>query len=132
MKQVVSLLNEAGVFYLATVENRQPRVRPFGFVMEYDGRIYFTTGNKKNVYKQLQKNPKIEISAMLKNDRWIRVNGEAVFDGLADAKKKAFEIYPDFRKLYQSPDNPAFEVFYLKEPTAVIYDSPGEEPKKIL
>jgi uncharacterized pyridoxamine 5'-phosphate oxidase family protein len=131
VKQVVSLLNEAGVFYIATVENRQPRVRPFGFVMEYEGKIYFTTGNKKNVYNQLQKNPRVEIATMLKNDRWIRLTGEAVFDGLADAKKKAFEIYPDFKKLYQSPDNPTFEVFYLKEPTATIY-SPTEEPKKIL
>ncbi|MDR1483002.1 MAG: pyridoxamine 5'-phosphate oxidase family protein [Synergistaceae bacterium] len=131
MKQVVSLLREAGVFHVATVENRQPRVRPFGFVMEYDGRIYFGTGNKKDVYRQLQKNPKAEISAMLKNDRWLRVSGEAVFDESIDVKRSAFEAQPELKNIYQSPDNPTFEVFYLKEPKAIIY-SHVEEPKEIL
>jgi uncharacterized pyridoxamine 5'-phosphate oxidase family protein len=131
VQQVVALLAEAGVFHIATVDARQPRVRPFGFVMEYEGRIYFTTGNKKDFYRQVKKNPKLEISAMLKNDRWLRVSGEAVFDGLASAKQKAFEIYPDFKNLYQSPENPTFEVFYLKNATATLY-SFTEEPKKIL
>jgi uncharacterized pyridoxamine 5'-phosphate oxidase family protein len=131
MKQVVELIRKAGVFHIATVDGDRPRVRPFGFIMVFEDKLYFTTANRKNFYKQLQKNPNVEISAMVDDDRWIRLEGKAVFDGSLAAKTRAFEIFPNFRQMYQSPDNPVFEVFYLENPSALLYSMTGE-PQKIL
>jgi uncharacterized pyridoxamine 5'-phosphate oxidase family protein len=131
LSRIVDLIHEAGAFHIATIDGDSPRVRPFGFIMEFDGKLYFTTNNQKNFYHQLERNPRVEISALPTQDRWIRLSGEAVFDGNAAAKKRAFELYENFKVMYQSPDNPIFEVFYLKEPSATLY-SFTTEPEKIL
>jgi uncharacterized pyridoxamine 5'-phosphate oxidase family protein len=119
------------VFHIATIDRDSPRVRPFGFIMEFEDKLYFTTNNQKNFYHQLKKNPNVEISAMLSEDRWIRLSGEAVFDGSSTAKKRAFDLYENFKAMYQSPDNPIFEVFYLENPSATLYSFTAE-PEKIL
>ncbi|MDR2175908.1 MAG: pyridoxamine 5'-phosphate oxidase family protein [Synergistaceae bacterium] len=131
MQQIVDLFHKAGVFHIATVDGDQPRVRPFGLAMLFEDRLYFTTANRKSFYKQLQKNPNVEISAMIDENSWLRLEGKAVFDGSTAAKKRAFEVYPGFQEMYQSPENPIFEVFYLDKPSATLY-SLTEEAKKIL
>jgi uncharacterized pyridoxamine 5'-phosphate oxidase family protein len=131
MKKIVDLLHEAGVFHIATVDGDHARVRPFGFVMEFEGKLYFTTGNRKPVYRQLKENPNAEICGMLPDNRWVRLEGRAVFDGSTPAKKKAFELFPDFKHLYNTPENPEFEVFYLENPSATLY-SMTAAPEKIL
>jgi uncharacterized pyridoxamine 5'-phosphate oxidase family protein len=131
MSRVAELLGDAKVFHIATIDGDQARVRPFGFVMDFEGKVYFVTGNTKDFYKQVTKNPKVEMSAMLPDGRWIRVSGKAVFDGSAAAKKKAFEQFDGFKDLYQSPNNPIFEVFYLEDASAVVY-SFTEAPEKII
>jgi uncharacterized pyridoxamine 5'-phosphate oxidase family protein len=131
MQKVVDLFHKAGVFYIATVDGDRARVRPFGFIMEFDGRMYFTTGNAKPVYRQLKKNPDTEMCAMLPDDKWLRLEGRAVFDGSLPAKQRAFELFPGFKDLYEKPQNPSFEVFYLENPSATLY-SMTEPPEKIL
>jgi uncharacterized pyridoxamine 5'-phosphate oxidase family protein len=131
MQQVVELIHKAGIFHIATIDGDRPRVRPFGLIMLFEDKLYFTTSNRKDFYYQLQKNPYVEISAMIDEHRWMRLEGKAVFDGNLEAKKQAFEMYPDFQRMYQFPENPNFEVFYLDEPSAILY-SITEAPKKIL
>ena len=115
-KRVVEFLQKNPIFYVATVDGDQPRVRPFGVVFELDGKMYFTTGLGKAVYNQMQINPKIEIcTTAASGTEWLRLRGKTVFDNHLAAKKKAFEVYPAFDRLYQSPDNPNFQVFYLAD-----------------
>ncbi|MEL7657780.1 MAG: pyridoxamine 5'-phosphate oxidase family protein, partial [Bacillota bacterium] len=76
MNEVLEFLNECGVFFLSTMEGDQPRVRPFGFVMEHDGKLCYCTSNQKPVYAQLMANPKAEISGSTKDARWIRISGK--------------------------------------------------------
>lgn len=47
MKEVLEFLKQAGTWYLATDEDGQPHVRPFGTELIYQGRLYFQTGLKK-------------------------------------------------------------------------------------
>ncbi len=128
MSEAVKFLSDAGTFYLATVDGDKPRVRPFGIAVEHEGKIYFVTGNQKDVYKQLQVNPNFEVSATAKDNSWIRLKGKAVFENNIEVKKKAFEILPALAGLYKTPDNPIFEVFYASEGEAAIY-SFTEAPK---
>lgn len=129
MKEIIKFLNDAKVFYLATVDNDRPKVRPFGFVMEFTKKMYFVTANTKRVYAELKENPFIEICALGADRRWIRVSGQAVFEDNLKAKKKAFKLMPDLANIYNTPENPAFEVFYIEEGKADIYG--GAEVKTL-
>ena len=92
MEEVYQFLKEAGVYYIATVEGDQPRVRPFGTIHIFDGKLYIQTGKKKNVSKQLGINGKTELCAM-KGDEWIRVSGTLVNDDRREAKVSMLDAY---------------------------------------
>ncbi len=129
MERVEKFLKEAGVYYLATMDGDQPRVRPFGTANIYDGKLYIQTGKKKDVSKQLHLNPKAEICAF-KNGEWLRVSGLLLEDDRRDARVSMLEAYPDLKAMY-SPDDGNTEVFYFKDATAVFssFTKPSETIK---
>ena len=121
MDELLKFLEKNPVLYLATDDDGQPRVRPFGFHMIFDSKFYMVTALPKKVCKQMEKNPKIEFCTMAPDTKFIRVNGEVVFDNdNMEAKKKVFEVMPDLLKMYKSADNPIMSVFYLKDMHATI------------
>lgn len=129
MDEVLKYLKECGTFYLATNEADQPRVRPFGAICKFEGKLYIITNNKKNVYSQMRSNPKIEITGMNKGT-WIRVECEALPDERREARVAMMEEYPtSLSKMYSVDDN-LMEVFYLQNGKATIY-SMTDVPKVI-
>ena len=127
MNEALKFLTDNQTFYIATVDGDEPKVRPFGFVMEFDQKIYFGTSNQKDVFKQLKANPKFEVCTADKTGRWIRLKGKAVFDNNIAAKEKAFEVMPRLAKIYQNASNPIFEVFYVAEGEFTISSIAGEK-----
>jgi uncharacterized pyridoxamine 5'-phosphate oxidase family protein len=128
MEEVYDFLKKCGTYYLATVEGDQPRVRPFGTVDIFEGRLYIQTGKVKRVSKQIQENPKVEICAF--NDgKWLRLSGKLVRDDRVEAKKHLLDNYPQLQKLY-SPEDDNTEVLYFEDATATFY-SFTEEPRVI-
>ena len=119
MKEVLQFLQDAGVFYIATMDGDQPRVRPFGAINEFDGKIYIITSNEKDVYKQMQKNPKVEISGMNKEGKWIRLSCEVVRDDRTEAKKSMLDANPSLRAMYSEEDG-KMEVLYFQNANASI------------
>ena len=117
MECVLNFLKEAGVYYLATMDGDQPRVRPFGTVNLFEGRLYIQTGKVKDVSKQLHANPKAEICAF-KDGQWLRIAGKLVEDDRREARKSMLDAYPDLRGMY-SEDDGNTEVFYITEAQAV-------------
>lgn len=116
MERVAKFLKEAETYYLATVENDQPRVRPFGTINIFDGKLYIQTGKVKEVSKQIHANPKVEICAF-KNGEWVRVAGELVEDERIEAEKAMLEAYPSLQGMYSAEDGNT-EVFYFKNAVA--------------
>ena len=116
MERVCQFLKDAGVYYLATVEGDQPRVRPFGTANIFDGKLYIQTGKVKPTSRQLLANPKAEISAF-HNGTWIRLAGELVEDDRVEAKKSMLDAYPNLRNMYDENDDNT-QVFYFKNATA--------------
>jgi uncharacterized pyridoxamine 5'-phosphate oxidase family protein len=112
MQNVYEFLKAAEVYYLATVDGDQPRVRPFGTVNVFEDRLYIQTGKIKPVSHQLHANPKAEICAF-KDGRWIRVAGELVSDDRYEAKANMLDAYPSLKKMYSADDDNT-EVFYFK------------------
>ena len=119
MNKAAQFLRDCGTFYLATDDEGQPRVRPFGAVIEYEGKTYICTNNTKKCFKQMVKNPKVEISAV-KGGEWIRITGEAAADSRKEVKQQMLEEIPSLKNMY-SADDSIFEVLYLKNATATIY-----------
>ena len=118
MKRVLDFLKKAEVYYLATVEGDQPRVRPFGTINEFEGKLYIQTGKVKPTSKQLAANPKAEICAF-SDGAWIRVACELVEDGRFEAKKSMLDAYPNLRGMYNENDCNT-QVLYMKNATATI------------
>lgn len=116
MEKVYQFLKEAETYYLATVEGNQPRVRPFGTVNLFEGKLYIQTGKIKEVSKQIGKNPKVEICAM-KGGEWLRVSATLVEDDRVEAKKAMLDAYPSLRGMYDENDNNT-QTLYLKDATA--------------
>lgn len=120
MNEVYEFLKNCGVYYLATSENSQPRVRPFGTIDLFEGRLYFQTGKVKDVAMQLKAEPRVELSAMAQDGRWIRISAEAVLDDNIEAQAHLLDAYPNLKAMY-APGDGNTEVYYLKNAVARIY-----------
>ena len=116
MEKVCEFLKAAGVYYLATVEGDQPRVRPFGTAHIFEGKLYIQTGKSKPVSRQLAANPKCELCAF-KDGVWLRVAAELVEDDRVEAKKSMLDEYTNLRAMYDEND-PNTPVLYLKNAVA--------------
>ena len=130
MKEVLDMLyDHDAIGYLATVDNGAPQVRPWAFMFEENGRLYFCTSSDKAVFKQLQANPNVAYSKTNKNMVWLRISGKIVFDDDIKKKEKMLELLPMLVDFYQSADNPLMQAFYIEHGTAIIDDYTPEPPK---
>lgn len=128
MEEVQQFLKECGVYYLATVDNEKPRVRPFGTAEIFENHLYIQTGKSKDVFKQIEKNNNVEICAF-KDGKWIRIEGKLVLDDRIEAKKDMLDKNPNLRGMYdENDDNTA--VLYFEKGKATI-SSFTEAPKII-
>lgn len=128
MQEIYDFLKKCKTYYLATVEGDQPRVRPFGTIDWFDGRLTIQTGRSKNVSKQMLENPKIEICAF-DGEKWLRVSALAVEDPRLEAQQHMLDTHPSLKSRYQAGDGNT-QIFALEHGTAV-FSSFTEEPKTI-
>ena len=128
MEKIYEFLKAAGTYYLATMDGDQPRVRPFGTIDLFEGKLYLQTGKVKKVSQQLHQNPKAEICAFMAG-KWIRVTGELAVDDRREPKKHMLDNYPQLRGAY-SEDDENTEVWYFKNGEAV-FASFTEQPEVI-
>jgi uncharacterized pyridoxamine 5'-phosphate oxidase family protein len=119
MKEVYEFLKKCQTYFIATVEDGQPRVRPFGTVEIFEGKLYIQTGKIKAVSQQMQENPRIELSAV-DGDKWIRVAATVVRDERVEAKQHMLDAYPMLQPMYKADDGNT-EVLYLKDATATFF-----------
>lgn len=127
MKEALKFLQDCGTFYLATDDNGQPRVRPFGVVAEFEGKLYISTNNQKDVYRQMLKNPKVEMCGM-SDGKWIRVTGEVKEDTRREARVAMMDANEAALSGMYNVDDGLMTVFYFTNGTATV-SSFTEEPK---
>lgn len=125
MKTVYDFLKKCKVYYLATVDGDQARVRPFGTIDMFEDKLYIQTGKVKDVSKQMQADPKVELCAF-DGEKWLRVAATVVRDDRIEPKKHMLENYPDLRAMYD-PEDDNTEVLYLKD-AAATFSSFTEAP----
>lgn len=119
MKEVFDFIKKCGTYYLATVDaDGQPRNRPFGTINLFEDKLYIQTGKVKDVSKQIQKNPKVEICCF-DGEKWCRLAGELVRDERIEPKEAMLNAYPDLRAMY-SPEDSNTEVLYFKNAVATL------------
>lgn len=130
MNEVVTFLQQNPVQYLATIgRDGKAKCRPFMFAGEMDGKLWFCTNNQKDVYKDMQANPYVEVTVASPAYAWIRLNGKAVFENNRAVKEMCLQN-PIVKGQYETASNPIFEVFYLEGARAVIADFSGNPPKE--
>lgn len=119
MEEIYEFIKACGTYYLATVEaDGQPRVRPFGTINIFEGKLYIQTGKAKDCSKQIQANPKVEICCF-NGSSWCRLAGELVRDDRVEAKEDMLNKYPNLKAMYSATDDNT-EVLYFKNATATI------------
>ena len=128
MEEVYEFLKACGTYYLATADGDQPRVRPFGTVDIFDGRLTIQTGRKKDVARQIFRNPRVEICAF-REGKWLRVAAKAVEDPRLEAQEHMLAAYPNLRDRYAPGDGNNL-IFALTEVTAT-FASFTEEPRTV-
>ena len=128
MQEVYDFIKDCKTYFLATVDGDQARVRPFGTIDMFGNKLYIQTGKIKNVSKQIEKNPKVELCA-LKDGKWLRLSGILVRDDDILAKKHMLNNYPELRSMYSAEDDNT-EVLYFKNAKAV-FSSFTEEDRVI-
>lgn len=119
MSKVNDFITEAGVFFLATTDGEQPRVRPLGVHLEMDGKIIFGVGDFKDVYRQLLNNPRAEIVACQENGHWLRYTGKAVFETDLKYAEIALDLSPKLKSVYNEENGHKLMMFHLEDATAV-------------
>ena len=128
IERVCKFLKEAQTYYLATVENDKPRVRPFGTAHIFEGKLYIQTGKVKDVSKQLELNPKAEICAFM-NGEWLRLAGTLIEDDRVEARQSMLDAYPSLQKMYAADDGNT-QVLYFKDAIAT-FSAFAHEPEVI-
>ena len=126
MSKVNDFLTEAGVFFLATADGDQPKLRPLGAHLEMDDKVIFGVGDFKNVYKQLAANPKVEIVACKPDGHWLRYTGKAVFEEDPKYAEAMLDMMPDLRNIYNEETGNKMMTFHLEDATAVDIPVMGE------
>jgi len=130
MNEVVAFLKQNPVVYFATVGlDGRPKVRPFQFMLEQNGKLFFCTSNRKEVYREMKQLPYVECCVTNASFAWMRLKGKAVFAEDRTVKEKIMEENPLIKNIYQSPDNPVFEIFFLGDAQASIADFSGDPAK---
>jgi uncharacterized pyridoxamine 5'-phosphate oxidase family protein len=126
MQEVYDFLKKCNTYYLATIEGDRPRVRPFGTVDLFEGKLYIQTGKSKDVSTQMRANPHIEICAFDgESGRWIRVQASVVNDDRREVKQHMLDAYPTLQGRYSADDDNT-QVLYLKDAVATIASFAGE------
>ena len=126
MSRIHELIDQAGVFFLATEDGDQPKVRPLGAHIEWEGKEYFTVGDFKAVYRQMVANPKVEIAAFIPASRtWIRYTGTAVFTENQAVVDKVLEELPHLKAVYNEETGNKMMIFSLEDATALLIDMAG-------
>ena len=124
--RINEFLDEAGVFFLASVDGNQAKCRPLGFHMEKYGRLYFAVGEHKDVYDQITKNPSIEITAINEDKTWLRYTGDAVFEIDPIYANLALDYSPNLKTIYNEETGKTLKVFHLEYGKAVLNKLNGE------
>lgn len=119
MDRVYNFLKQANTYYLSTIDNNKPKVRPFGTINIFENKLYIQTGKVKEASKQIKANPNVEICAFM-DGKWLRLYGELNLDSRVEAKKSMLDAYPNLRHMYDENDDNT-EVFYFKTATACFY-----------
>ena len=131
MKEVLDFLVKNPMRCLATADGTTPHVRPWGFMCEHDGGLWFCTANTKKVFSQLKKNPHAEFAFSSPEFVTVRISGEVTFSADAAMKRMVFESSDLVKSIYKTPENPTFEVFALTHGRVIVSDFSGQPPRTL-
>ena len=130
VKEISVILSEAPMCFIATACNNEPHVRAFQYQFEQDGKLWFCTARSKDVFKQLEMNPAVEICAVNPSMTWVRITGKVSFEDSHAIKERILSEQPMIKGIYGTADNPDFTTFCIEHGEYAIADFSGNPPRK--
>lgn len=124
---VLEYLTSIPAWFLATCEGDQPHVRPFSFVAVQDGKLWFCTAKTKDVYIELEANPKFELSGWKPGYGWIVLRGKASLIDTANTEVRlaGYRHMTGLGESYAGADDPRLTFFSVADPVGWICDIDG-------
>lgn len=125
MEKAFEFLKANKAVAFATVEGDKPKIRVFEVMKQHGNTLYFTTAPGKEVYRQLQESPNVEILAM-KENIFVRIAGQAVFDVDDKTAREIYATNPVLPRLYKAYT----DLVYFRLPIATLdyYDLTPDPP----
>ncbi|MFZ5968521.1 MAG: pyridoxamine 5'-phosphate oxidase family protein [Bacillota bacterium] len=126
-QEIFDLMNNNPSFFLATSEDGQPRVRGMFLYKADESGIIFHTGTMKDVFKQVMKNPCVELCFVdFSKYIQVRVSGELELiddNNLKDeiSEHPSREFLKPWKENHLSDFYNTFAVFKLKNGSAAIW-----------
>lgn len=127
MEEVFEFLKTCKVYYLATMDGEQPRVRPFGSYAVYEGKLYIETAHNKPVAHQIDAHPQVEICAFDNQSRWVRIDCRLMADERVEAKRAFLEQMPELRDMGYDEHGDKMAIYYMADATATFESYAGEK-----
>ena len=129
VKEITGILAETPMCFVATVSGNEPRVRAFQYQFEQDGKLWFCTARSKDVFRQLQANPAVQVCAVRQDMTWLRVSGKVSLEDNRAVKERILSERPLIKGLYGTADNPDFTTFCIEHGAYTIADFSGKPPR---
>jgi pyridoxamine 5'-phosphate oxidase len=123
-KEILAFINKNPTAYMATVEDDKPHVRAMGTFRADENGIVFSMQSPKDVYKQLVKNPEIELCYYAEGVQ-IRVSGR--MEQITDValKNEIIEKRPFYKPGVEEMGLDYVGAFILKHGKAYVMDMKG-------
>lgn len=112
---IYNFIKECGHFFLATINNNLPSIRPFGLILKENNHLYVATDSSKDVFDEICKDNNVQIvSYNASNHRWIRINGKLILETLSFVRKKLIENYPFIVQKYSESNIDKLSIFRIE------------------
>ncbi len=129
LHMISQFLKDTPMCFVATISGNAPKVRPFQYQFDQDGKLWFCTARSKEVFQQLQANPATQLCAVKPDATTLRVDAKVVFEDNLEVKKRILEEQPLIKSIYGSADNPDFTTFYVDHGVWLMFDFSGNPPR---
>ncbi len=114
--ECIRFANENPVAWVATTDGDQPRVRPLQMWFADATGFYFQTWTIKDIYREITRNPRVELGFWNPGDGGgtvLRVAGPIEWVDDPALKRRSFEERPFLAELGLTPESPELVLFRL-------------------
>lgn len=131
--QIFKIINDNPVFYLATCEGGEPRVRAMKLYRANEKGIIFNTSTAKELHNQLLRNPSVELCFYDSTEEvQIRVRGEVKLLDDPVFKNEIAEKIPPLKPMIMGEGDKKLAVYHLPKGKVKVWKIDSDYAPRIM